>query len=98
MTDPTKWDWADSVSGAIMGVLTGVITMFGWFHRKLGKVHDRIDLAQSTAAKQATSIKVLEAHHGATMERLARIELNSQTINSKQDRQMEILLELERRR
>lgn len=81
--------------GAGVGALSALAGLFGWFNGKLGKIHDRIDLVQERANAQASSIAVLEAHHGAKMERLERIEDNLAALNKKQDRQMEILLDLQ---
>ncbi len=94
MVDPTKWDWADAISGAVMGVLTAIVGLFGWFGRKIGTVHDRIDRLQERMGTQQSSIAVLEAHHDAKMERLASIEDHLAAIDEKQNRQIEILLAL----
>jgi hypothetical protein len=101
MADPSKWDWADTLSGMLLGVVSGILSLFGWFSTKVGTVHDRIDavhdrinIVTQAASDQAASIKVLEAHHGAKLQRLDRIEGNLTAINEKQDRQMEILMDL----
>lgn len=101
MVEPSKWDWADTASGMLLGIVSGIVSLFGWFSRKVGTVHDRIDavherinLVKQSANDQASSIKVLEAHHDANLNRLARIEDNLSAINDKQDRQMEILIDI----
>lgn len=101
MADPTKVDWADALAGGLMGLLTGMASVFGWFSGRIGKVHERIDTVHArintvtqTASDQAASIKVLEAHHDAKLQRLERIEDNLTAINEKQDRQMELLIDI----
>ena len=101
MADPTKVDWADAVAGGLMGLLTGMASVFGWFSGRLGKVHERIDTAHArnntvtqAARDPASSINVLEAHHDAKLQRLERIEDNLTAINEKQDRQMELLIDI----
>jgi len=94
MGDLSKWDWADAASGAVMGVLGGVVSMFGWFNGKLGKVHDRIDRLHTAQEGHTTSIAVLQANGQAIAERLQRIEEGQATMNEKQDDQMKILMDL----
>lgn len=97
MVEPSKWDWADAVSGLVLGIVGGVATLYGWFSRKVDAMHGRISTVKQAVNDQAASIKVLEAHHDATLRRLSSIEENSSEINKKQDRQMEILLDIQRR-
>lgn len=94
MADPTKWDWADAVSGAVMGVLGGMVSMLGWFSGKLGKVHDRIDAVHGKVHSHAVHIAELQANDLARVQRLERIEDGLDEINKKQDRQMEILMDI----
>lgn len=94
MADPTRWEMADTVLGGVMAAASAIAGLFGWFGRKIGKVHDRIDALQERANEHASSIAVLEAHHEAKMQRLARIEDGLQALNEKNDRQMEILMDL----
>lgn len=96
MVEPSKWDWADAVSGLVMGIVTGVMTLYSWFSHKVDAMHGRISTVKQVVNDQAASIKVLEAHHAATLHRLERIEDNSAVINEKQDRQMEILIDIQR--
>lgn len=97
MADPTKWDLADAAMGLVVGVVSGIASMAGWFSRKLGTVHDRIDRLHASHASHATSIAVLQANGQAITERLQRIEEGQSTINEKQDRKMEILVDLRKR-
>ena len=94
MNDPAKWDWADAASGVVMGVLGGMVSMFGWFSGKLGKVHDRIDSVHERVTANSSHIAVLQAQEVAKLQRMERIEDNLVAINEKQDRQMEVLMDL----
>lgn len=96
MVEPSKWDWLDTASGLVLGIFGGVVTLYGWFSQKVDAMHGRLSTVKQAVNDQATSIKVLEAHHAATLHRLERIEDNSAAINEKQDRQMEILLDIRR--
>lgn len=98
MTDPAKWDWADAASGAVMGVLGGVVSMFGWFSGRIGKVHDRIDHVHDRVSMHSTHIAVLTAHHEANLQFQERIDSTLTALDEKNDAQMKILLELKGRR
>lgn len=97
MVEPSKWDWADALSGLMLGIVSGILTLYGWFSRKVDAMHGRISTVKQTVNEQAASIKVLEANHEDALRRLSSIEKNSSEINRKQDRQMEILLDIQRR-
>ena len=92
--DPSRLDMADAAMGLVVGIVTGISSVVGWFSRKLGKVHDRIDRLHAVHADHATNIAVLQANGQANVERLDRIEDGLTSINEKQDRQMQILMEL----
>lgn len=94
MGDFSKWDVGDTLSGFLAGAFGGVVTMFGWFNSKLGKIHDRIDGLHGHVTQHASHIAVLQTQDAALIERLARIEEGLQENNKKQDRQMEILMDL----
>ncbi len=94
MADPTKWDWADTVSGIFLGILSGLLGLFGWFSGKVGKVHDRIDAVHKRLNSHDSNIAVLQAQEISRLHRMERIEDNLTAINEKQDRQMEILMDL----
>lgn len=96
MADPSKWDWADTVSGVLLGIFGGVVTMYGWFSHKIDAMHGRISSVKQTVNDHNASIKVLEANYTATLQRLDSIEDNSKAINKKQDQQMAILLDIQR--
>ena len=94
MADPTKWDWADAVSGVFLGILSGILGLFSWFGGKVGKVHDRIDALHGRLNSHDSHIAVLQAQEVVKFQRMERIEDNLTAINEKQDRQMEILMDL----
>ena len=94
MNDPAKWDWADAAGGVVMGVLGGLVSMFGWVSGKLVKVHDRIDSVHERVTTHASHIAVLQAQEVTKLQRMERIEDNLVAINEKQDRQMEVLMDL----
>lgn len=94
MVEPSKWDWADALAGVAMGIITGILSLFSWFSGKVGLVHQRLDAMQDKVADHGTSIRVLEAQHHAKLQRLDRIEESVMSINEKQDRQMEILMDI----
>lgn len=95
--DSSRWEWLDSAAGAVAGVFTGVATFYGIFAKRMSDVDESIVKLKSTDAEQGMSIAILETHHTAKMQRLERMEDNLQAINEKQDRQMEILLDLSKR-
>ncbi len=97
MADPSKVDWADVTVGGLMGLLTGMASVFGWFSGKLGKVHDRIDQVHARVSDHSTHIAVLGAHHEANLQFQERIDTTLTALNEKNDEQMKILLELKRR-
>lgn len=97
MVEPSKWDWADSISGFFLGMIGGIVSLFGWFSGKVGTVHGRIDGMVTTANTHATDIAVLKAHHETHLQFQERIEGNLSALNDKQDQQMKILLELKGR-
>ena len=98
MSDPTKWDWGDALTGVLMGIISATAGLFGWFNGKVGKVEDRIDQRIDTLDEkmvdQARSTAILETHHESHIHRLNRIEDGLGAINEKQDWQMEILMDL----
>lgn len=105
MMEPSKWDWADSIGGFILGILGGIMSLFGWFSGRIGKVHDRINEVtgrvnenRDLMSQQNANIKVLDAHREASEQRLGYMENALQEINRKQDRQMEVLMELHKRK
>lgn len=98
MADPSRVDWSDALMGGVMGILTGIASMFGWFSGKLGKVHDRIDAVHARVSDHATNIAVLGAHHQANLQFQERIDTTLTALNEKNDEQMKILLELKGRR
>lgn len=97
MADPTKWDWADAVAGGLMGLLTGMASVFGWFNRRLGTVHERIDHVHDRVSTHSTHIAVLTAHHESNLQFQERIDTALTALNRKTDDQTNILLELKRR-
>lgn len=94
VADPTKMDWADALLGALVGVVSGVASLFGWFNGKVSRVHDRINEVHEQAHQQAAHIAALNAHHQANLMFQSRIDENLAAIDEKQDRQMEILMDL----
>lgn len=95
--NPDKWDWVDSLMGMMTGLVGGILSLFGWFHRQVSRTHERIDDLHERIGEHGTSIKVLEANHVAGLQRLDRIEEHITAISEKQDRQMEILVDLRQR-
>jgi len=98
MADPSKLDWADAAAGGIMGLLTGMASVFGWFSGKFGKVHERIDAVHTRLSEHSTHIAVLGAHHQVNLQFQERIDTTLTALNDKTDEQMKILLELKGRR
>jgi len=98
MADPSKVDLGDAVAGGLMGLLTGMASVFGWFSGKFGKVYERIDQVHARVSDHATHIAVLGAHHQANLQFQERIDLTLTALNEKNDEQMKILLELKGRR
>lgn len=98
MADPSKVDWSDAAAGGLMGLLTGVASVFSWVSGKLGKVHDRIDAVHDRVSDHATNIAVLTAHHEANLQFQERIDSTLTALDEKNDAQMKILLELRGRR
>ena len=94
MADPSKWDWADAIAGMLMGLISGLAGLFSWFSSRVNIVHERIDVMHEKTSAQASSIAVLEAHHEANLKFQGRIDDSLSAINDKQDRQMEILMDL----
>lgn len=97
MADPTKWDWADAVVGGMMGLLTGLASVFGWFNGKIGKVHDRIDQVHDRVSSHATHIAVLGAHHENNLQFQERIDCQLTALNEKNDEQIKLLMKLTQR-
>ena len=104
MSDPTRWDMVDTLSGIILGVFAGIASLFGWFNGRIGKVHDRINEVnmrinanRDLMNQQAADIQVLEAHREASEQRFGRVDHMLTEINRKQDRQMDVLMELHKR-
>ena len=97
MVEPSKWDWADAISGFSMGAIGAVLSLFGWFGKKIGVVHGRLDGMVQATNHHATDIAVLKAHHDTHLQFQERIEGNLSALNEKQDQQMRILLELKGR-
>lgn len=97
MADPSKIDVGDAVAGGLMGLLTGMASVFGWFSGKLGKGHERIDQVHLRVSDHATHIAVLGAHHQANLQFQERIDTTLTALNEKNDEQMKILLELKGR-
>jgi hypothetical protein len=87
-------DWSDALLGGVMGVMTGIASMFGWFSGKLGKVHDRIDALHGHVHAHAVDLAELQANDLARVQRLERIEFGLDEINKKQDRQMVVLMDI----
>jgi len=97
VADPTKWDWADAILGAVVGMVSGVASLFGWFNGKVSRVHERINEVHDRTHDQAAQLAALNAHHQANLMFQGRIDENLAAINEKQDRQMEILMDLRSR-
>lgn len=95
--DPTKWDWADALVGGVIGLITGLATVFGWINGKLGQVHERIDQFHVRVSDHATNIAVLTAHHENNLQFQERMDHSLTALNEKNDEQMKILLELKGR-
>lgn len=98
MADPSKLDLGDAAVGGVMGLLTGMASVFGWFSGKLGKVHERIDAVHAKVSDHAMNIAVLGAHHQANLQFQERIDSTLTALRENNDEQMKILLELKGRR
>lgn len=97
MADPSKLDWADALVGGVLGIVTGMASVFGWFSGRFGKVHERLDAVHTKISDHATDIAVLGAHHEANLQFQERIDTTLTALNEKNDEQMKILLELKGR-
>lgn len=100
-----KWEWMDTIFGAVLGVFGAVATMTGWTGRKFTDVHQAQDLLRKDMDQKiadlhervtplAEDVAELRAHHEAKMQRLVTIEGSMREIDRKQDEQMQILYRL----
>lgn len=104
-----KWEWMDTIFGAVLGVFSAVATMTGWTGRRFKEVDERhgqlqkdIDHKLSVLHGRVTplmsDVAELRAYHEAKMQRLSMIEGNIKAIDEKQDEQIRILYRLEGRK
>lgn len=96
MTDP-RWEWFDTITGAVVGAFTAVAAFFGWFTGKLREQNERIDTLKSLSAEHAAAVKVQDSHHQANLIRLCRIEDSIDRLDTKQDKQLVLLAGLTKR-
>lgn len=100
-----KWEWMDTILGAVLGVFGAVATMTGWTGSKfkeeeaareqLRKDMDaKITVLHERVTPLASDVAELRAHHEAKMQRLVTIEGSIKAIDRKQDEQMRILYRL----
>lgn len=100
-----KWEWMDTIFGAVLGVFSAVATMTGWTGRRFKEVDERHgqlqkDLDHKLAVLHGrvtplmSDVAELRAHHEAKMQRLTTIEGSIQAIDRKQDEQTRILYRL----
>ena len=98
VSDPMKWDWADAIAGALVGLVGGIVSLFSWFYGRVlsveTKLHARVDALALQVNEHESNIAVLEAQHVAKMERLEKIDGSIGEVHRRLDRQMEVLLDL----
>lgn len=101
-----KWEWMDTILGAVLGVFGAVATMTGWTGSKFEKVNrehaklkdsieEKLALLHGRVTPLMSDVAELRAHHEAKMQRLTTIEGSIKAIDTKQDEQMRILYRLE---
>lgn len=101
-----RWEWMDTIFGAVLGVISAVATMTGWTGRKFKEVEEAQDKMEQAFDHKISSLHArvtplladvaeLRAHHEAKMQRLATIETSIRAIDGKQDEQMRILYRLD---
>jgi uncharacterized membrane protein YccC len=101
-----KWEWMDTIFGTVLGVFSAVATMTGWTGRRFkdvdeahGKLRrdldDKITVLHGRVTPLMADVAELRAHHEAKMQRLTTIERSIQAIDTKQDKQMQILYRLD---
>lgn len=101
-----KWEWMDTILGAVLGVFGAVATMTGWTGRRFkdvdeahGKLQkdfeEKIAVLHGRVTPLMSDVAELRAHHEAKMQRLTTIEGSIKAIDTKQDEQMRILYRLE---
>jgi len=95
--DPSKIDWGDSLGGFVTGAVTVLAGMFNWFGKKLREVHKRIDVVEGTIGGYAVHIGQQKEQHKANQQQFQDVKHDLNAINQKQDRQMEILLQINRK-
>ena len=98
MLEHGKVDWSDVFSSFVVGVVSTIGALFAWFNRRFSSVHKRIDEVETKASLYAVHIGVQQAQHLANQQRLDGIEDGLRDIDVKQDKQMNILLEMNTRR
>ena len=97
MADFTKWEGPDGMAAFIMGIVSGIASVFTWFSSRIGKVHARIDEVRELTVSNASSIAVLKSQHADKLERLNRMDQTIGEIDKKMDRQTDILMNLKNR-
>lgn len=100
-----KWEWMDTILGAVLGVFGAVATMTGWTGSKFEKVNqahaklkdemdEKLAVLHGRVTPLMSDVAELRAHHEAKMQRLTTIEGSIKAIDRKQDEQMRILYRL----
>ncbi len=101
-----KWEWMDTILGAVLGVFSAVATMTGWTGRRFKEVDEahgqlrkdidaKLNVLHGRVTPLMADVAELRTHHEAKMQRLATIEQSIQAIDRKQDKQMQILYRLD---
>lgn len=64
MTEP-KWEWADSFIGAVMGIILGIASFFGWANGQVQMLHRRINETNGRIDDHGRNLATLEAQQVA---------------------------------
>lgn len=101
-----KWEWMDTILGAVLGVFSAVATMTRWTGRRFKEVDEahgklrqdfdaKLNVLHGRVTPLMADVAELRAHHEAKMQRLVTIESSIREIDQKQDKQMQILYRLD---
>lgn len=84
MVDQPKWEWIDAILGWILGTVTTVAAMLGWFSPKLSQMEREFDEKVTELHERVTPIAsqlaALSAHHENDREMLRAINLKLESI------------------